>query len=84
MACRPGEGHYEHAWRALEKFKEDGKAKAIGVSNFGVRDLDYLAAHSTEQPSVNQVGFQSVLQLPRCPTDTKAYKHACRLRFTRI
>ena len=43
------------AWRALEAFKAAGKVRSIGVSNFGVKHLDTLAAASTTVPAVNQV-----------------------------
>lgn len=42
-------------WRVLEKYVQAGKLKAIGVSNFGQRELDYLAEHAKLQPAVNQI-----------------------------
>ncbi|MGZ1630080.1 aldo/keto reductase [Staphylococcus argenteus] len=43
------------SWRALEELKENGKIKAIGVSNFGVDRIVDLGIHSQIQPQVNQI-----------------------------
>jgi len=40
----------------MEEILKSGKAKAIGVSNYGVHHLQELFAHCTIRPSVNQVG----------------------------
>jgi 2,5-diketo-D-gluconate reductase A len=42
-------------WRALEEVRADGRAAAIGVSNFQVAHLERLAAETGTVPSVNQV-----------------------------
>ncbi|MBP1819992.1 aldo/keto reductase [Mycobacterium sp. OAE908] len=42
-------------WRTLEKFKEDGRARSIGVSNFQVAHLKRLAREADTTPAVNQV-----------------------------
>ncbi len=42
-------------WRALEKIYADGRAKAIGVSNFNIPHLDKLIDVSDTMPAVNQV-----------------------------
>eukprot|EP01116_Phalansterium_solitarium_P013443 TRINITY_DN30809_c0_g1_i1.p1 TRINITY_DN30809_c0_g1~~TRINITY_DN30809_c0_g1_i1.p1 ORF type:complete len:291 (+),score=72.62 TRINITY_DN30809_c0_g1_i1:170-1042(+) len=49
------------SWRALEKLHKDGKAKAIGVSNYTVRHLEQLLSHATVKPAVNQVEFHPKL-----------------------
>ena len=49
-------------WRAMEKLKRDGKARAIGVSNYPVRHLEELLARAKEPPSVNQVELHPCLQ----------------------
>lgn len=42
-------------WKALEKeYDEDGKVRAIGVSNFEQDDLRYLMEHAEVKPMVNQ------------------------------
>ncbi len=43
------------SWKALEKLYADGKVKAIGVSNFMVRHMIELLAHSEIVPAINQV-----------------------------
>lgn len=43
------------SWRALEELKENGKIKAIGVSNFGVDRIVDLSIHNQIQPQVNQI-----------------------------
>jgi len=41
-------------WKALQKLKEQGKVKDIGVSNFLPRHLDHLIKNSGEVPVLNQ------------------------------
>ncbi|MEC6523724.1 aldo/keto reductase [Staphylococcus aureus] len=43
------------SWRALEELKENGKIKAIGVSNFRVDRIVDLGIHNQIQPQVNQI-----------------------------
>ncbi|HFN9029379.1 TPA: aldo/keto reductase [Staphylococcus aureus] len=43
------------SWRALEELKENGKIKAIGVSNVGVDRIVDLGIHNQIQPQVNQI-----------------------------
>lgn len=50
------------SWRALEQILEDGKAKAIGVSNYTVRHLTELLDHARIVPAVNQVELHPFLQ----------------------
>lgn len=51
----------QQSWRALEKFKLEGKAHSIGVSNFTIRHLKELRAISQTIPAVNQVEFHPYL-----------------------
>ncbi|MFD0051021.1 aldo/keto reductase [Actinomycetes bacterium NPDC127524] len=51
----PVEGKYKDAWRGLEKLYQDGKVKAIGVSNFQVHHLKDLMKDAKVKPVVNQV-----------------------------
>ena len=44
-------------WRALEKLRAEGVCRAVGVSNYTVRHLEELRAHSDLVPAVNQVEF---------------------------
>jgi len=45
----------KETWKALEKLRQDGVAKNIGVSNFGKRHLKELLGYATVRPAVNQV-----------------------------
>jgi len=66
----PVEGLRHETWRAMEEILADGKARAIGVSNYTIRHLDELAGRARELPSVNQVEFHPFLHqrelLERC------------------
>ena len=48
-------GDYVSTWKALEEFKNDGRARSIGVSNFQIEHLERLAAETDVVPTVNQV-----------------------------
>ncbi|GAA1243015.1 aldo/keto reductase [Prauserella halophila] len=58
----PEAGLYPETWRALEKINADGRARAIGVSNFQPHHLDTLAENSGVVPAVNQVEAHPFLQ----------------------
>jgi 2,5-diketo-D-gluconate reductase A len=45
------------AWPGMEQAREQGSARAIGVSNFSVQELDELLAIATTPPVVDQVQF---------------------------
>ena len=57
----PVEGLRHDTWRAMERILADGKARAIGVSNYTVRHLDELLGRARVPPSVNQVEFSPFL-----------------------
>lgn len=44
-------------WRALERLLNEGRVKAIGVSNFMPEHLDALAETARDLPMVNQIEF---------------------------
>lgn len=48
-------GNYYAAWRVLEKLHADGRARAIGVSNFEPDQLLDLIAYNKIVPAVNQI-----------------------------
>lgn len=50
------------AYRALEKLLEDGKVRAIGVSNFMVEHLERLLDATTVVPAVNQIEVHPYFQ----------------------
>jgi diketogulonate reductase-like aldo/keto reductase len=57
----PVEGLRQDTWRAMERILADGKARAIGVSNYTIRHLDELLAGAKVPPAVNQVEFTPFL-----------------------
>lgn len=50
------------SWRVLERLQEDGRVRAIGVSNFMVHHLDELLGSCRVIPQVNQVELSPFLQ----------------------
>ena len=48
-------------WKALIKLQEQGKCRAIGVSNYTIRHLDELLPVTPVVPAVNQVEFNPFL-----------------------
>ena len=50
------------AWKALERLLSQGKARAIGVSNYMVHHLDELLDESEVAPSVNQIELSPFLR----------------------
>lgn len=56
-------------WRLLEKLKDEGKLKSIGVSNFRPNDLELVLREGKHKPAVNQVskGEVAVTFLPHTP-----------------
>lgn len=51
----PGKKLRLESWKALEKLKNEGKIKSIGVSNYGVHHLKELLEVCTVKPVVNQI-----------------------------
>ncbi len=49
------DGDYVSTWNVLGEFLADGRAKAVGVSNFQVAHLERLAAETGVVPAVNQI-----------------------------
>ena len=45
------------AWRAMEELLSEGRARALGVSNFSAADIDSLLQTATVPPHVNQIKF---------------------------
>ena len=53
----PVPGKRKDSWRALETILSEGRARAIGVSNYTVGHLQELLSHAKVPPAVNQVEF---------------------------
>ncbi|KAG6837829.1 hypothetical protein H0H93_016197 [Arthromyces matolae] len=62
LVLAPGEQpDFVHAWKEMEKFVEEGRAKSIGVSNFSVKTLNDLLPHCSIVPATNQVELHPCL-----------------------
>lgn len=46
---------YVESWRAMEKLKQDGLVRSIGVCNFHAEHLERIMENSAETPVMNQV-----------------------------
>jgi 2,5-diketo-D-gluconate reductase A len=55
------DGDFVATWKTLEEFKQDGRARSIGVSNFQVEHLERLAAGADVVPAVNQIELHPYL-----------------------
>jgi diketogulonate reductase-like aldo/keto reductase len=53
----PVTGMFKETWRAMEKLYQEGKVRAIGVSNFHVHHLEELLKNAEIIPAVNQIEF---------------------------
>ncbi|GKU06242.1 alcohol dehydrogenase [Fusarium langsethiae] len=59
----PGAAKRKEMWQALERLYEEGRAKSIGVSNFGIKHIDELKQFSKVwPPHVNQIELHPWLQ----------------------
>jgi methylglyoxal/glyoxal reductase len=57
----PVQGLGDETWRAMIKLLHQGKTRAIGVSNYSIRELNELLDKSDIVPAVNQVEFHPFL-----------------------
>ncbi|AXG81215.1 aldo/keto reductase [Streptomyces paludis] len=58
----PSAGKYVDTYKAFEKILADGRAKAIGVSNFLPAHLERLLGETSVVPAVNQIELHPQLQ----------------------
>ena len=49
------DGDFVSTWNTLAEFAADGRARSIGVSNFGIHHLQELARETDTTPAVNQI-----------------------------
>ncbi|MFI0445675.1 aldo/keto reductase [Actinomadura sp. 6N118] len=57
----PGVNKYVEAWQAMEEIYADGRAKAIGASNFTAETLTRLIKETGTVPAVNQIELHPYL-----------------------
>lgn len=60
----PVEGCYKETWQVMEEIYENGRAKAIGVSNFQIHHLEDILNDAQVVPAVNQIEFHPFLVQP--------------------
>ncbi|WP_208590382.1 aldo/keto reductase [Gracilibacillus suaedae] len=58
----PEQNKYKESWKAMEKLYNDGKIRAIGVSNFKEHHIEDLLNEAQVAPMVNQVEYHPHLQ----------------------
>lgn len=66
--------NHEPTWRAMEALYHQGKARAIGVSNFEIPQLEKLYQYATVRPAVNQVEIHPFLPNQKLLDYAKAQK----------
>ncbi len=57
----PIERLFFDTWRAFEKMKKEGLTRSIGVSNYQMIHLQYLATQANEMPVVDQIELHPLL-----------------------
>lgn len=58
----PQQDKYVETYRALERLRQDGRARSIGVSNFQIHHLERLLGETDIVPAINQVELHPWLQ----------------------
>jgi len=58
---QPRRGRYAETWRALERLAGEGRARAIGVSNFHAPHLRKVLSEGTVVPAVSQIELHPLL-----------------------
>lgn len=51
----PAQNRYVETWKALSELRADGRARSIGVSNFGIDQLERIIDATGVVPAINQV-----------------------------
>jgi len=73
----PVKGKYKDTWRAMERLYEEGRIRAIGVSNFHRHHLEDLMKDAKVVPMVNQIEFHPLL----IQEDLRAFCKVNRIQF---
>lgn len=58
----PAQGRYVETWQAMCEFREEGRARSIGVSNFLPEHIERIIDATGVAPAVNQVELHPRLQ----------------------
>lgn len=67
------------SWKAMEKLLADGKARAIGISNFMKQHVEELLANSNTVPAVNQIELSPYNYLYRKDTIDVCLQHGIQM-----
>ncbi|KAH8702346.1 putative aldo-keto reductase [Talaromyces proteolyticus] len=68
-----GQTGRKQLWQALERLVEEGRAKSIGVSNYGIKHIEEMKAYAKIwPPDVNQIELHPWCQQPRIDRYCKA------------
>ena len=57
-------GDVKGSWQAMEELLEEGKIRAIGLSNFSSQQLDDLMEYAKIKPAINQIETHVFFQQP--------------------
>ena len=68
----PRGGARPQTWRELLAVRDQGLARAVGVSNYGIRQLDELIGATGQAPAVNQIPWSPRQHDPRLLEDHHA------------
>lgn len=58
----PDDEKMEGCWTAMQNLRDQGKTRAIGVSNFSIKRFDHFFGFTDEIPDVNQTEIHTFLQ----------------------
>ncbi len=58
----PKKGLYLETWRAFVRLRDEGRARSIGVSNFGSEHLERVIGETGVAPAVNQIELHPSFQ----------------------
>jgi 2,5-diketo-D-gluconate reductase A len=61
----PRRGRSVPMWRALLAERDAGRARAVGVSNYGIGEIDELIGATGQHPAVNQIRWGPLLYDPK-------------------
>jgi 2,5-diketo-D-gluconate reductase A len=61
----PSRGRSVSVWREFLAARDEGRVRAVGVSNYGIGEIDELTGATGETPAVNQIRFGPTLYDPK-------------------
>lgn len=61
----PARGAAPETWKELLALREEGKARAVGVSNYSIAQVDELVRATGDAPQVNQIRWGPTLYDPQ-------------------